>query len=35
MGGIQEQCSIIMDALFLKSYYSDESDVSLPTYEEV
>ena len=25
----------IMDALFLKSYYSDESDVSLPTYEEV
>ena len=25
----------IMDALFLKSYYSDESNVSLPTYEEV
>nr|XP_058963687.1 uncharacterized protein LOC131790493 [Pocillopora verrucosa] len=25
----------IMDALFLKSYYSDESDVSLPTYEEL
>ena len=27
--------TVIVDALFLKSYYSDESDVSLPTYEEV
>ena len=25
----------ILDALFLKSYNSDESDADLPTYEEV